>query len=666
MRFRLRASLILLAAAVPVVAGPPLKISVAEYRDRVYASWLGQCIGNIAGLPHENQHIAEPGPDKFPYGYGDNLTKIKSTNGVFSDDDTDIEFMYLRAMEEFGPEPTLQQLAGRWKYHVRDRVWLANRAALAAMHMGYGPPATGRKDINPHWFQIDPQLVNEIWAVTAPGMVKYAAAKSRWAASIMDEGWGVEPTIHYGAMYSAAFFEHDVETLIDIGTRALPAGSRFAQTVEDMKALHRKYPNDWKTARAEMARKCYLEEPSATRTIWNANLNGAAGILALLYGQGDFQKTLDLACAMGFDADNQAATMSGLVALIRGSKGLPKELLFPFPELNWKEPLNDFYKNVTRYDTPNASLKDQAARMAAQGEKLILKYGGRRITENGVEYYLINPEADFAPPLEFPAAPSPVLEAGVAANYEFLLSGCNRCSLAVASGELPGGLALRGLRLTGTPLEAGVYAVTLRAAQDGASASQRWTLVVRPPNLAPSAVRVLSRVNRTDAEKLKTLYLSSPASYRAETPEVIRDGKRYGEGSSFYSLGGDDSATVDYFGYEWSEPVQIGTVAFTTGQMEEYGGWFESLGVEYQVESGKWKEAKDLVITPPLPGGFHPFNKPHFAEYLLTFDPVKVRAVRIIGTPGGLPRKNKIHRFTTISELGVYGPLPNYQRLEQR
>jgi len=219
---------------------PMKKISVQEYQDKVYASWLAQCIGNIYGLPHENKYIDEPGPVNFPYGYGGNVQRLKETNGAFSDDDTDIEYMYLLAMEKYGPEPTYKQLTGSWMYHVRDRVWLANRAAVAAMNFGYTPPVTGLKDYNPHWFQIDPQLVNEIWAVASPGMIQYSAEKSAWAARITNDSWGIDPTIHYGAMYAAAFFESDINKLIDIGTAALPPGSRFAETVEDMKALHQK------------------------------------------------------------------------------------------------------------------------------------------------------------------------------------------------------------------------------------------------------------------------------------------------------------------------------------------------------------------------------------------------------------------------------------------
>ena len=146
---------LLAAPAVLILSAedtPLKKISVEEYQDKVYGSWLAQCIGNVYGLPHENDYIEEPGPEAFPYGYQGNLERLKRTNGVFSDDDTDIEYMYLLAMEKHGPEPTLAELAAMWKYHVRNRVWLANRAAVAAMNYGFTPPVTGQKEFNPHWF----------------------------------------------------------------------------------------------------------------------------------------------------------------------------------------------------------------------------------------------------------------------------------------------------------------------------------------------------------------------------------------------------------------------------------------------------------------------------------------------------------------------------------
>ncbi|MCX6223977.1 MAG: ADP-ribosylglycohydrolase family protein [Bacteroidia bacterium] len=330
----------------PVVScgSQPSRIKVSELRDKVEAAWIGQMIGNIYGLPHEGKYINAPGPENWPYGYTKNLDKLKQYNGAFSDDDTDVEYMYLLQMRKYGPEPSYAQLRDAWMYHIRDRVWLANRAALGLMHFGYTPPFTGSKLLNPHWYQIDPQLINEIWAVTAPGMVKYAASKSDWAARITSDDWGVEPTIFYGAMYSAAFFVSDITELIETGLRSLPAGGRFTQTVKDMIALHARFPNNWKASRKEMAQKYYTDEPDMTKTIWNANLNGACAILALLYGQGDFQRTLDLSCALGFDADNQAATVAGLLGVINGMKGLPENLYLPVE--GWKEPFNNKYYPV--------------------------------------------------------------------------------------------------------------------------------------------------------------------------------------------------------------------------------------------------------------------------------------------------------------------------------
>jgi hypothetical protein len=641
------------------------KISVADYQDKVYASWLAQIIGNIYGLPHENAYIDEPGPETFPYGYTDNIEWLKKVNGAFSDDDTDIEYIYLLTMEKHGPEPTYAQMKEAWMHHIKRRVWLANRAALGAMHFGFSPHVTGLKDYNPHWFQIDPQLVNEVWAVISPGMIDYAAQKSAWAARVTNDSWGIDPTIHYGAMYAAAFFETDVNKLIDIGTSALPKGSRFAKTVEDMKLLYQKYPDDWKKARAEMAQKYYVDEHIDTKTIWNAVLNGAAGILALLYGQGDFQKTLDLSCAMGFDADNQAATMAGLLGVVLGLEELPKDLLYPFE--GWEEPFNDFYKNVSRYDMPDASIKDMADRMVLQAEKIILKYGGAKVTENGVEYYLINPNAEFIAPMEFPGAPMPHIEVSKNTDYRFYVTGGKPpFRWSIVAGQLPDGITLIDGKLTGTATKEGVYPIEVQFESAGKTASQTFLLVVRGANLAPDAKKILANVRKTNTEVRDAMWLTVGYSLYAPSVEVINDGVRLGTGSTFYSITSSLDNKIDYYGYEWDESKRIGLIGYHLGSMEESGGWFTSLDVEYRDASGKWKSVDDLIILPDLLANEEPFNKAHFVEYLLAFNPVETTAIRIIGNAGTAEHwYNKPYRFTSITELSVHGSLPDYEKLKK-
>jgi len=637
--------------------GKVLKIKLSDLKDKIAAAWIGEMVGNMYGLPHENKYILSPGLEKWPYGYSKSLDKLKKYDGAFSDDDTDVEYMYLLSMEKYGSEPTYEQLRDDWLYHIRDRVWLANRGALGLMHFGFTPPYTGNKEINPHWYQIDPQLINEIWAYTAPGMVKYAAAKSEWAGRITSDDWGIEPTIHYGAMYAAAFFENDIRKLIEIGLKELPQQGRYAQTVRDMIALHDKYPNSWQDARAEMAKKYYIDEPDMTKTIWNANLNGACAILAMLYGNGDFQRTLDLSCAMGFDADNQAATVAGLMGVIYCMKGIPSKLYLPIE--GWKVPFNDRYINITRYDLPDASIKDIIDRTVKQCIKLVESKGGKLSGEKGKEVLSINSGALYNPPIEFSIGPAPRMEIGKVVDYYFSTPNNRNYTWQMVSGTLPEGLTFDKGHLLGTPNKPRYYSVTLQIDNGITSIKHDFQLLVRNTNIALKADSILANVRTLNEAVLDSCWYTFGKSLYAKNVNVINDGKIYGPGSVFYSIAAKAKIhKVDYYGYLWKEDQNIEMIAFHTGGMEEFGGWFTSLNVQYQDSNGKWKPVEKINIQPSLPETDVVFYQPHFVEYVITFDPVKTKAIRIIGDAMVQSHWNKytknVSAFTSITELSVY------------
>jgi hypothetical protein len=631
------------------------RISAEVLEDKIYASWLGQIIGNIYGLPHENVYIDNPGKATFPYGYGKNLARLKELNGGYSDDDTDFEYMYLFQMEKHGVEPTYTQLAEAWKYHVRDMVWIANKAGLGLMHAGLTPPATGWKDYNPHWFQIDPQLINEIWAITAPGMVDYAVGKSNWAARITNDSWGVEPTLFYGALYAAAFFENDVNKLINIGYQHLPANGRFRQAIDDMRVLHKQYPNDWVSARQKLRDKYYYNEPEETQTIWNAILNGSCAVLALLYGNGDYQKTLDLACAIGFDADNQAATLSGLFGVMNGTKGLLAEWLYPVE--GWTLPFNNTYKNVTRYDLPDGQLLDMAKRTTALAEKIILKNGGS--LKNGV--YTIQTKRSFVPPLEFTKVPQPALSAGETISYVLPVSGNTAKVKWEIKGSLPKGLQFNNGTFTGLTTEAGNYPLEISMATLETTCSEKINLKIRPTNLAFSATEVLANVTEANQALRDSMRVSVARSFFANSVEVIRDGKLRGPQSIYLSiLNTFPNPKIDYFGYRWEEQQSIGHIGFQIGSIENNGGWFSSLTIQYLNEAGHWINAEGITIDPALSHPTDTYQQPAFIEYFISFKPVKTKAVRIIGDAAILKGRNgsvaKLSPFVSITELSVYSP----------
>ncbi len=341
---------------------------------------MGECAGNMFGLPYEFKYDQEPGPDTtFNPSY---------TNGARSDDDTDIEYVYLHALEEHGLDLSYKQVAQEWMDHIHKRIWVANARALDLMRQGLLPPATGHPSNNDKaWFNLSGQFTQELWGLISPGMPATAQNFADKFAHVVVYGESVMAAHYFCVMYAEAFFEKEVGVLIEKGLSALPANSEYRQAIADSVAWHREYPNDWRAARSALHRKY--------RKKWNPNssvLNGGACTLGLLYGNGDFEKTILLICSMGYDADCNAATVGGLLGVLKGASGLPKR---------WVKPLKDTYRNVTRDNLPRQEkISSIAHRIAAVGEKVILGNGGKIETADGRKSYRIRRQKPFVATLD--------------------------------------------------------------------------------------------------------------------------------------------------------------------------------------------------------------------------------------------------------------------------
>lgn len=629
------------------------EISYELLRSKIAGAWLGQMVGNIYGLEYENKFIENPG--EGPFAWNKAMRKMTDVDGAFSDDDTDVEYMYLIMMEKYGINPTYAQMREGWMYHIRDRVWLANRAALGAMHYGLTPPFTGAKANNPHWFQIDPQLINEIWAYTAPGMVSYAAGISEWAAHITSDSWATSPTVVYGAMYAGAFFESDIRKLMEDAIKYLPKGDRFASIVKECIKLYDENPDDWHDARRVIREKYYDAEDSMTKTIWNADLNGAMGMLSLLYGEGDIEKTLNIGCALGFDCDNQTATACGLLGVINGVENVPTEWSIPFD--SWTKPFNDRYVNVTRYDLPDASIEDIIDRTVEIAVRIVEANGGKTVERDGEKYLVVNTSAPFTAPLEFCVGPQPRLVVGEKVSYDFACATNADCTWKLVSGILPEGLTLKGSVLSGTPKQKGNYGITLSLSNGKQTLTKDFVLVVRGHNIATEG-KILSSATETAFDILDSCWMTNSMSYYAKDISVLNDGVLDGAGSVFCSLAEKSNAPrCEWFGYGWEEPKTIDMLSFHYGCLEEFGGWYSNMRIEVLDDKGEWVTVPS-TISPALPESDAVFIQPHFGEYLFTFDPVKTKGVRVIGDDHVEIHWHKytknVSAFINLTEVQVY------------
>ncbi len=387
-------------------------ISRENLTNKIAGYWIGQCVGNFMGFPFEGTYQEDPVPvlvDRY-YQFSDDSSLVINRNdlrgycplvmnwlnGAFSDDDTDIEFVTLHALEKYGLNITYEEMAQMWKSHINRNIWCANRTARDLMEKGLLPPATGSKENNENWYQIDPQLVNEIWGVIYPGMVKHSASAAEWGARITSDDWGTHPAIAYAVLYSAAIFEPDINKLVQLVLPFLPENSPFKEGIRDVISWHEQN-SDWRITRRLIYEKYYRYQKGgyeAPVSDVSSLPNGLFGIMALLYGQGDFIKTTGIAVSAGLDCDNQAATCAGLIGVMHGASHIPATLTLGMEGTpRWKKPFNDTYINFTRDGLPSFNrISEIVERLLKLAEDAILANGGRKIFENGNTFYVIKTE----------------------------------------------------------------------------------------------------------------------------------------------------------------------------------------------------------------------------------------------------------------------------------
>ena len=349
-------------------------ITSTALRDKINGGIIGQFFGNLNGLVHENEYFEEPGNVET---YVPDLS-----DGAFTDDDTDIEFVYIHHMLESG-QVTLpyDEVNSLWVNSINDHIWCSNRYARNLMDIGMAPPYTGRIAFNP-WavFNISGQFLCEEFALIAPGMPQTASRIGAHYTHVAIDGEPTQTTQLYDAMIATAFFEDDPMKIIEAGLAAVDGKSEIHSIVSNVKKWYLAHPDDWRKTRAQI-KEHYWEgtwgNPGGSngyRTIT------AATIGSLLHGRGDFVEAIRLAFNFGWDADNISSMVGTIMGVLKGEKWIRAQ--------GWD--IKDEYRNTRRPGLPeDLTITDFANLHFALAQKLILENGGEKIKINGEEGFRI-------------------------------------------------------------------------------------------------------------------------------------------------------------------------------------------------------------------------------------------------------------------------------------
>ena len=183
-------------------------------------------------------------------------------------------------------------------------------------------------------------------------------------------------------MYSAAFFITDVKVLYRIGRQAVPRKSPFRRALVKVWLWKRENPTDWRPVWQKIRDNFAYYPKDCGDMPWpcavSSIINGVLGAMALLYGEGDFRKTVGIAIAAGFDCDNQAATLAGLIGVMYGESQIPRDLTRQIAGNDWKEAFNDKYVNQRRPPLPrNQTNSGIVGKIMLLTQKAILEAGGK-------------------------------------------------------------------------------------------------------------------------------------------------------------------------------------------------------------------------------------------------------------------------------------------------
>jgi hypothetical protein len=298
------------------------RISVAEYRDKASAGWIGQMVGVGWGAPTEFRFKGEIIPE-------DRVPEWKpSMVNQYNQDDIYVEMTFLRSMELYGLDVSIRQ-AGIDFANSGYRLWHANRYGRENLRAGIAPPDSGHPKFNAHADDIDYQIEADYSGLIAPGMPNVGIELGEKFGRLMNYGDGLYGGQFVAGMYAAAFFEDDPKKLVEAGLACIPAGSQFDEAIRDVLRWHAEEPNDWQAVWQKIDKKYQLNKDyrrfSCSEGEFNidAKINAAYIVMGLLYGDRDIEKTTVVSMRCGQDSDCNPSNATGVLCTTIGMKDIP-------------------------------------------------------------------------------------------------------------------------------------------------------------------------------------------------------------------------------------------------------------------------------------------------------------------------------------------------------
>lgn len=303
-----------------------ITLTKEQLKDKIMGGWAGQTIAVTLGGPYEFRFNGTFVQDYQPLTWYDGYLKktMMETPGLY--DDLYMDLTFVDVFEKYGLDAPVDSFANAFA-HAGYMLWHANQAARYNLLNGIKAPASGNWLNNPHSDDIDYQIESDFAGLMSPGMPNTASKISDKIGHIMNYGDGWYGGVFIGAMYTLTFTSNDISHIVNEALKTIPQNTTYYKCISDVIKWHKQYPADWHQTWFELQKKWSSETgcPDGVFAAFDidSKINSAYVVLALLYGNGDYTKTLEIATRCGQDADCNPSSVGGILGSMLGYKKIP-------------------------------------------------------------------------------------------------------------------------------------------------------------------------------------------------------------------------------------------------------------------------------------------------------------------------------------------------------
>ena len=578
-------------------------ITEDELYDKMMGSWLGQMIGVAWTASTEFAATGKIMPtSRFPAWSAGMITN------AYEQDDVYVEIPFLDAMKENGAFCSPAYMGDKFEDALFN-LWHANSAARKNLREGYSWYDAGHYLINGHADDIDWQIESDFLGAMYPGLVNEAAMRAYEIGHMICYGDGIYGGVFVTAMHSAAYTAESVEDIVDAGVSVIPTGTKFRDLMDDVVKAYKDgktWEEAWRIVEDQCGTndKCVECREGAANQVMNidAKVNAAYIVIGLLWGKGDFAKTVEISCRCGQDSDCNPSSAASILGNFYGASGIA-----------------EIYKSKVDYDTTLFSQTTYTLNEVVQinmdlAKEVITAYGSTE--KDGVWTIKTNKSYETVPYEQW--------EDDFGADVLFKMLPNGMVQLVVGS---TGKEEMKSVEIDmgdGFTMYSGgcySYKKTGNYTVKYTIVSEKGTVVKGEKTVKVEAVPTGKGITSAgDSAIVFDGVIAYPSTTGAA--QLQCEVKPATAGADVWA------------GIKFDRAFAIDGLRFFEGKQNKKGGWFtETPRVEVLID-GVWTEVQS-EISPAYPGNSLDEQGIAFQPYNFTFDAVVCEGVRIIGKAGG-------------------------------